>query len=194
MKSISEETRAEAWLAAVKHLTTKEDRRELNLVLEILRPDLTTPLSKFIEIEVDKCLKDADLHPLQTVAETIFPATEYKKYGPKGVFEIYPKEVFPLIKSGAGNIHGTYAHRLVRGFDYKGNPCNPLENCLTRMKSELAHDGTKKSIYELSLDGTFSIPISRNDKKIMGFPCLSHVSFKICSKNKLIHLTAIYRS
>lgn len=194
MKAITQKTRAEAWLAAVKHLVENEDRRDLNLVLEIKKPGITTPFSKLIEDEMDRYLKRANLYPLHTVAETIFPATEYRNHGKKGVFKIYPETIFPRIKSFNGNRNGTYAYRLVRGYDYKGEPCNPLEHCLIRMKDQIEKKGTKKSIYELSLDDTFSIPINRNDQKIMGFPCLSHISFKICSKNKLIHLTAIYRS
>ncbi len=193
MKSISKKTRAEAWLSAIKHLLNNEDYQELNLVLEVMNPDVGTPFSRLIEAEVDKYLRDAELHPLHTVSETIFPATLYKKHGARGVFEIYPEEIYPLIKSANGNRNGTYAFRLVHGYDQNNITCNPLKDRLERMKKELSHKGTKMSVYEVSIDEVHSIPINRNEGYI-GFPCLSHLSFKLCSKKKIIHLTAIYRS
>lgn len=192
MKAIVEHTRAEAWLSAVKHLSETEDCRELNLVLEVSNPGLATPFSRLIEEKVDTCLKKANQQPLHTVAETIFPAVEYRRYGARGVFEIYPDEIYPLIQPV--NKTGTYAYRLVRGYDQKNQPCNPLKNRLELMKKELSHKGTKMSVYEVSLDEAYSIPVNRNDTTYIGFPCLSHLSFKLCSKNNLIHLTAIYRS
>lgn len=208
MKPIFGKTREEAWLKAVKHLLQEaEGLLEYNLILEIEKPLASDAHSRDIRGAIDSLLQnDAGLYPVHTVAETIFPLVEYKKNGIEGVYTTYPEEVYPLIKSNPGNSKGTYAKRLVRGIDAQGRECNPLKNVVGRLKSQLASSGGIRCAFELPIDkvegaereegdsSVESIPINRNDSFTRGFPCLSHLSFKLSHKRDALHLTALYRS
>lgn len=194
MKAISKETREEAWLEAVKHLSAKaKGKIEYNLILEVTEPGATTERSKKIRGEFDTFLASNRLYSVQTVADTIFPAALYKKYGTEGVYEIYPNEIYPALRQDRVNQRGTYAHRIVRGRKNDGKPFNPLEFVVKRLKRMVETNGTRCA-NEISLDESDTIPINRNDKSLYAFPCLSHLSFKLSHDRSEIHLTAIYRS
>ena len=149
------ETNEEAWLKAILYFIDNNKELEYNLILEIEKPSTTNENSKAIRNELDNLLKGAkdNLYSINTVAETIFPASEYKKHGIKGVMEYYPEVIYPQIKCNSDNSKGTYALRLVRGIDSKGNKCNPLESVLSRLKSQLSRSkGAIRCAYELPLD------------------------------------------
>jgi len=197
MIPIQGKTNEDAWLKAVKHFIDNDKNLEYNLILEIDQPTATDERSKAIRKELDDLLKGSNdnLYTINTVAETIFPAAEYKKHGIKGVMEYYPDIIYPQIKCSSDNSKGTYALRLVRGIDAKGNKCNPLKNVLERLGSQLKRNNNAiRCAYELPLDDVETIAINRNDKSIMGFPCLSHLSFKLNEDRSKIILTALYRS
>ncbi len=195
MKVISTETREEAWLAAVSHLTKDaKNKLEYNLILEITRPASESDFSRLIKSKFNSFLIQQNLYPIETVAETIFPASLYKRYGSEGVYEKYPNEIYPNIRKISTNSRGTYALRLVRGRKNDGETINPLARIIDRLKSVANENTGIRCAYELSLDESDSIPINRNDASIMAFPCLSHLSFKLSHDRKELHLTALYRS
>lgn len=194
MTPIFGRTREDAWFKAVKHLLETDDNLEYNLILEVGEPTKTDDRSLAISESVDALLRSADMYPLNTVADTIFPAAEYKKRGMDGVFQTYPEEIYPAIKCVNVNGRGTYAYRLVRGYRPDGTTCNPLEGVLNRLKSQIQSANGKRFAFEVSLEDVESIPINRNDTNLMAFPCLSHLSFKLNRDRTAINLTAIYRS
>lgn len=193
MFTYSAATREEAWFAAMEYLIAQDDMTALNVVLEVQNPSIGTALSRKIKNDFNQLLVDANQYSIHSVAETIFPGEEYRKHGVSGVFKNYPDKIYPVLKKENANCRGTYAYRLVRGFDSKNQECNPLENCIERMKSELKNKSTKRAIYEISVDDVETIPINRNDNSYMGFPCLSHLSFKLMKNENKVHLTAMYR-
>jgi hypothetical protein len=196
MKAITAESRAAAWVAAAQYLTTCDDFEDYNVVLEITNPMRRNSDDRRVEERVDAFLRAAGHYPLETVAETIFPAGEYRRHGPTGVYETYPKEIYPAIKSLPELRWGTYAHRLVRRRGAKGE-FNPLKFCIEKMQREFAGRSTKTACYELSLsDVNLDLPLyepASDRKHLIGGPCLSHVSLKIM-RNERIALTALYRS
>ena len=196
MYVISKNFREDAWLEAIKHLLENDDI-EYNLILEIKKPNRHSNRSKAIKSKLDCMLREAEELPVQCVADTIFPARIYGVYGINGIFTKYPDEIFPLIQKERANAKGTYAYRLVRGFDDKGKECNPLQRVIDRLKAQLGNsNGGIRCAFELSLDSCSddTIAINRNDSFVMGFPCLSHLSFKLSKDRKALNLTAIYRS
>lgn len=196
MKAITGETREEVWLEALKYLRYQaEGNIEYNLILEVSKPSLNNIKQKMVRASLDKLLANSELtYPVHTVSETIFPAFEYKKYGINGVLTNYPNDVYPLIRSNRGNNKGTYAYRIVRGVNHKNECCNPLELVIARLKSQLASRSKIRCAYDMSLDQVETIPINLNDKTTRGFPCLSHLSFKLSRNREELHLTALYRS
>lgn len=197
MKAITGASRATTWLAAATYLAECPDWEDYNLVLEILDPMRRDAGDRRIEERVDHFLRANDHFPLSTVAETIFPAGEYRRHGPKGVYKTYPDEIYPAIKRLPELRWGTYAHRLVRRVDADGKTINPLEYCVGKIRRQLNGKSRKTACYELSVsDVGLDLPLyepTADRKHHIGGPCLSHISLKI-SRDRRLLLTALYRS
>ncbi|MFM0016703.1 hypothetical protein [Paraburkholderia sediminicola] len=149
---------------------------------------------------MDTFLAEHNCLPVQTVADTIFPATEYKSGGLKKVFA-YPTDVYPHIKGIPANRWGTYALRLTQRACSDGTTINPLEMVIDKLKAALAtaqrvKNGPPRAIYELDmtlepLELKF-YDVEQDYDNPRGGQCLSHVSLKLGPKHEL-YLTAVYR-
>ena len=190
---IEAENLLDAWIHGARHVL--ESGPLLNLSLEVTSPDRRGG-DGIVATRIDRFLKEAGQMPVHTVAETIFPATEYRRHGIRGVLDVYPNQIYPKIKPHPQVQWGTYAHRLVRRQTSTGIEINPLERLIDALKQELSSRTTMRSRYELGLvDLNLDIPIhnqSTDSKRRMGAPCLSHLSFKLFEN--AVHLTAFYRS
>ncbi|MXZ71108.1 MAG: hypothetical protein F4Z04_06340 [Acidobacteria bacterium] len=186
---VEADTRLEAWMKGAEHLLKHE--RVLNLILAI-----NSPGRGGSDSTIDRFLSEESQSPMHTVAEFIFPAVEYRTRGLRGVFEVYPDEVYPAIEPHPGLQWGTYAHRLVRRRRADGTLINPLKQLIEKMRSEAAQRGPRSSCYELGVaEGEYDVPLyrpSEDGARRMGGPCLSHLSFKLFKG--AVHLTAFYRS
>jgi hypothetical protein len=195
MKPIPQTTCERAWLDAVEHLAEVSDRTEYNLIIEITKPTLHEAADHRIRSTVDGFLRNHDAHPVSTVAGTIFPAAEYVNHGARGVYEIYPEEVYPEIMGPSD--WGRYAHRLVRWPTSSQTPFNPLQTVVEKMKNQLENRKRMRACYELSLtDSAIDLPLydpAMDGRRVRNGPCLSHISLKIGATDTL-YLTAVYRS
>lgn len=190
---IEGEGRVEAWAKAVRRLS--ESGIMFNLILEIARPGHVSGTSAS-ERRLDEYMRSEGEPSLHTVAETIFPADLYRRYGPRGVLDVYPRQVYPALRRANRGHWGTYAGRLLRRNTRDGKIINPLGQMLRKMTDETQKPGPKKSCYEMGVvEGEYELPLycpARDGERRMGLPCLSHISFK--THHGRVHLTAFYRS
>ena len=193
VKTIESNYRLEAWMKAVEFLL--DHGPTLSVVLVIGLPG-SSGQRRSASGYIDNFLVDNDQLPMHSVAETIFPGYEYRKRGLRGVFEVYPDEVYPAIRKSPGIRWGTYAYRLVRRQRANGEIMNPLEQMIEKMKKELATSAPKRSCYDLGVaEGEYDLPLyntAKDGTRHMGGPCLSHLSFKLFEG--AVHLVALYRS
>ncbi|MFZ5629144.1 MAG: hypothetical protein ACOY5B_08435 [Spirochaetota bacterium] len=195
IKVFESESRFDAWLNATEYLIT--NKKELNVILSISNPLKNEPNQKLLDRAVDQYLIRNRGFTMHTIAETIFPGWLYRRYGSRGVYEIY-QDLYPLIRRSPAIKWGTYAQRLSQPIEMSGVQISPLAKLIEKLKlqSRLAKGGKKQSCYEISLaDPALEIPIHSNGNdstRFMGGPCLSHLSFKL--HEGTIHLSAIYRS
>lgn len=194
MHACSDQTRAEAWLKAAR-LLQQQDEPIYNLVVEIVEPSAATRQSRAIEQRVDAFLDQHGCQPIHTVAETIFPAVEYRTGGLAKVLE-YPNSIFPNIKSVPENRQGTYALRLTQRKCSDGSVMSPLHVLIEKLHRQLKRSGPPRAAYELDL-GMEPLELkfyeTEDDKNnVRGGQCLSHVSFKLGPERQL-YLTALYR-
>lgn len=195
MKMIEADSCERAWLEATTHILSCPDQEEYNLVVEIARPTVRAEYDRVVYDTVDEFLRAHEGQPIVTVAETIFPAGEYRRHGRKGVYQIYPEDIYPKIK---GTGWGRYAYRLVRRrtADRKED-FNPLEDVVAKLRTQLKQRGPKRACYELSpYDSSLDLPLYDPEKdsgRPLGGPCLSHISLKLHQEGKL-YLTALYRA
>jgi hypothetical protein len=195
MIPIAEETCERAWLAAAEHLAAKNDHVDYNLIVEISKPTVHDEVDRRMRAAVDSFLHTHHANPVTTVAGTIFPAAEYVDHGSRGVYDLYPDEVYPEILGP--HEWGRYAHRLVRWPVGAAAPINPLKMLVEKITSQLANGRRMRACYELSLtDSAIDLPLYdpvSDAGRTRGGPCLSHLSFKIGTADTL-YLTALYRS
>jgi hypothetical protein len=194
MEMCSDSTRSGAWLQAARRLLDNKER-VYNLVVETERPDLATPQSRAIEARVDEFLRKHECQPVHTVAETIFPAVEYRLGGLAKVYD-YPNSIYPEIRDVPANSRGTYALRLVQRLMSDGKPFNPLEFAINKLRKQLKTGHPQRAVYELDLDME-ALELKFYDTEIdhgnvRGGQCLSHVSLKL-GPNRELYLTAVYR-
>ncbi len=194
MHAIWGKSRAEAWYKAVNAIIEDKDWEAFHFVVEIENATKSCPIDCKIEATVNEFLVSHNAQPLETVAETIFPASEYRRYKKFGVYTYYPEKVYPQINNSSW---GTYAYRLVRRESGDGkDKYNPLEECVEKIRKQLAKPSTYRACYELEVvDSRFDLHtydgvIDR--RRLRSGPCLSHLSFKIDGCKRLL-LAATYR-
>jgi hypothetical protein len=194
LRAIEGQTCAESWLDALDYLVGRRWHEQHNLILEVARPTDGSDRDRYISGTVDQFLIDHGSQPLSTVAETIFPGAEYQRSGVNGVYEIYPNEIYPLIK--LPREWGRYAYRLVRKRSPDGSELNPLKIAVEKLRSQVQNGHRKRCCYELSLsEGALDLPLydANDDCRLLYGPCLSHISLKL-GRNDDLYLTAQYRS
>jgi hypothetical protein len=192
--TIFAETCTEAWLKASTTLLTFKDRETYNLILDISDPLTLTQDDKSVVGKVDAFLLEHDTDPVSTVAGTLFPAAHYRSKNTAGVYNTFPNIVYPKVRSGWGD---TYAGRMLRRNGKKGQTINPLELLVEKLKRQLARKSPLGRAYELGfIETPFELPIydtARDATRTTPQPCLSHISFKVVNRTRLM-LTALYRS
>jgi hypothetical protein len=190
---IEAKTCVEAWLKAVNVLATMPGRCAYNVILDIENPVAMTNLDQGIVRAVDRFLTDHEADPVATVAATIFPASDYRRNGVKGVFEDFPERTYPKLTTR----WGTYAGRMLRHTGKNGKPFNPLEVTIEKLRAQSKRKSPLRGIYEVGLtDMLTDVPIFDpvlDSKRTMGQPCLAHLSFKL-REEKGVMLTALYRN
>ncbi len=190
MKLIAADTLAQAWLQGCGHLRDLAGWVDTTVVLQIAEPTLVRSQDRAVAERLNEYLVSHGRFSNHTVAETIFPGYEYVHRGVKGVYEVYPDEIYPRIKGHKDMRRwGAYAYRLLRRRDESGKVYNPLSQCIKKMKDK----HPKRAAYEMGLGFDLAVYDDNADRESrMGGPCLSHLSFKFIAKR--IQLTALYRS
>lgn len=197
MKLISADTCTKAWVQAVQHLQGKDDWRDYTVILDIAEPMRLPAEDKNVYDIVDSFLAEKASVRISTVINTIFPATLFARNGADGVFKDYPR-LWPKIRKHARcQQWGTYAERIIQGRGpLKGQP-GPLQGLIEKLRKQLEGPAPKRGAYEIgTLDSADDIAIydgSVDSGRILGGPCLSHLSFKLTGDRRLM-LTALYRS
>jgi thymidylate synthase len=182
---ITDETITAAWLAALEHLNAN-GRDQLNLVTTIIAPDPETA-DAYVIRELDRLLDDHGCQRVETVANTIFPAALVRAGGDREQLYGRYKAMLPRLRKLPKNHRGLYFERLIAfPGPRNGEPVNQLEAIIGDLKRELARSTPLRFIYEAQI----SAP--GKDRRPVGFPCLSYLSFQL--EGDRLHLTATYRN
>jgi hypothetical protein len=196
MKAISARTRSQAWLDACKYLD-QVGGLAFNLIVEVVEPKTTTKEVSAVQRYLNDFLLAHKCQPVTTVADTIFPTTEYKAGGIEGVYA-YPQTIYANIKSERANNKGTYALRIVQRRNPDGGYVYPLKILIEKLRHQLnLSSPAKKAVYELDLHlepmelALYEAAVDHDN--IMGGQCLSHLSLKL-GPNRELYMTALYRS
>lgn len=136
--------------------------------------------SQFIHTNVNNLLRQKNLSPIETVANTIFPESIWKiSAGDREVFYNRYIKMWPRIKKCQANSHGVYFQRLIMYTPKVDGGCAPI-NQLEKV-IEMWHGGThRKSALQVTIfDPTRDlVPGPRR-----GFPCLQQLIFHPVGSN-----------
>jgi hypothetical protein len=201
-------TMSEAWLNAVEVVDAAPERRLFHLVTRINDPVTEEPR---IRAAADTLLRDLDLAPVDTVANTIFPAQlAATTAGPGELAQRYWRMYPTLRRLHKSNRKGTYFGRIV-AHPAAGGERDQLADLIERLNTELRTRGPKSARYEMNITGPGELaqpgdecpaeelsdggPVhiyaAGKDTSSMGFPCLSFCSFQL--DGDTLHMVAQYR-
>lgn len=170
---------ATAWREAVRAVDAASGHQAYNVIIDVADPVANATIVHPGIAAVDAFLTPR-AKPIDTVANTIFPASLYLRHGAPAFFDVFATRVLPKVKRGE-RWSGYYFERMT---DYPvagGNPPNQLWDIVTRMKDDSVKALNK---FELSLFD----PVRDVDNSPYGGQCLSFLSFKIVPGTPRIHV------
>ncbi len=177
---------AAAWREAVRAVDAAPGHQAYNVILDVADPLVNASIAHPGIAAVDAFLTPR-AKPIDTVANTIFPAALYLRHGAPAFFDVFSTRVLPKVRRGE-RWSGYYFERMIDYPAAASDPRNQLWDIVKRMKSDSVKALNK---YELSLFD----PVRDVDNSPYGGQCLSFLSFKILpgTPRKVI-LTAQYRN
>lgn len=175
---------ARAWREAVRLVDAKPGHEAYNVLIDISDPIAGASTAHPGVAAVDAVLA-ARAKPVETVANTIFPASFYYRYGAPEFFDVFQKKVLPKVR-GSQRWSGYYFERMISHPAISGAPRNQLWDMIERMKKS-----TSLNKFEILLFD----PERDVDNSNYGRQCLSFLSFKVIPERpRALTLTAQYRN
>jgi hypothetical protein len=199
---INAETISAAWLEALAFLV-KNGGKAVNLTVAFASDGedqaIRATFDEFVgEWRAGK--RKPVIYPASTVANTLFPQALYR-HGPG----VEARERFYRMHERSMRVQQRYAKkdsyfdRLVNWPGPDGESFNQLEHVIDRMAKQLKRSGPLSSAYEIGLThpadglgGDARVYAPGVDRRLMSFPCLSHISFTLVSSR--LHVSALYRN
>jgi hypothetical protein len=177
---------ASAWREAVRRVDAAPGHAAYNVIIDVEDPIARASRQDPRVVAVDDFLLARD-KSVETIANTIFPAALYHRYGVPAFFEVFQDKVLPKVRR-SGRWSGYYFERMIAYPNPKGAPANQLWDIVERIR-----DGHVRALnkFELSLFD----PFRDVDGSPYGGQCLSFLSFKVePGDRQRLSLTAMYRN
>lgn len=177
---------ATAWREAVRAVDSQPGHSAYNVIVDVVDPVVNATLANARIAVVNEFLSACD-KSVETVANTIFPAGLYRRYGAPAFFEVFQNNVLKKVRRNE-RWSGYYFERMIQYPTPDGEPPNQLWDIVERLRNE---DVRALNKFELSLFD----PARDVDNSPYGGQCLSFMSFKVIpGAEKTLTLTAMYRN
>lgn len=197
---VTAEDIAQGWLQTILRVHDRPEKKAFHTVTQI--SSAAGDGEPEIHRVVDAMLATADLRPLNTVANTIFPEAIAVQATSAEALTARYRAIYSLVRAfDPQNIYGTYFGRLVAYPSAKGH-VDQLVGVINNLTRELSNDAPKRARYETTFDipgqdetdTAWTLPIFEpdHDNRIYGFPCMSMLSFQHDKTH--LHAVAHYRS
>lgn len=177
-----------AWREAVRLVDDATGHEAYNVIIDVANPTMRATLADPVVAEVDAFLAGRDKKPIETVANTIFPAALYHRYGAPLFFDRFRDNVLPKVRRSEG-WSGYYFERMMQLPRIDGAPINQIWDIVERVRNPNVRALNK---FELSIFD----PARDVNGSPYGGQCLSFASLKLIGKGdqRRIAMTAIYRN
>jgi hypothetical protein len=191
---------SDAWLGGLA-LLLDGDGEAVNLTVTIDDPtaEESTVRTALDGLIAKRRIKDKKVQPVETVANTIFPQALYvERLGDDAEAHLYEMERRSRAVYRRKNHHDTYFQRMVAWPGRDDEVFNQLEQAITRLRRLREQGKQRGNQFEVGLtsaaDEAIALPVVApgRDRRIIGFPCLSHVSLSL--QKGVVHMTALYRN
>jgi hypothetical protein len=184
---------SEAWVRTLEEVGSQADHHAFHVTVRIAEPG-----EEIAEVRAiaDALLDDLGLPPISTVANTVFPSGLARRYPePAELAARYRDYQYPrLRKLARANSGGTYFGRIVE-YPTAAGSIDQLVAVVEKLRRSRTGP-RRKATYEVGMgEPGMEVGIyrhGRDERKIMGFPCLSFCSFQL--DDDRVHLIANYRS
>jgi hypothetical protein len=200
--AIQSSSLSEAWLQASQYLLQQPGGKAVNLVVTFdgALAEVNGIRSALDAYGAAHRGDDGRPYSVDTVANTLFPIGLYAPHLGRGAAAQHLWRNHALAMRMQARLRvvdrDNYFNRLAC---YPGSegPINQLDKVIRRLQGQSGQAGPLSSAYELALsnpdmDGDLRLQSPAHDRKIYGFPCLSHISLTFVRPK--LHLTALYRN
>lgn len=159
-----------------------------NVILDIADPTAGATMADPVVRAVDNFLRLKDVKPVETVANTLFPAALSRQFKGADVYDAFMTKVLPAAGKN-GRWSGYYFERMINLRAPDGTVVNQIADIIDRISDPSVIARNK---YELQ---TFD-PARDVTRSPYGGQCLSHGSFKLRKDGAVekLDLTALYRN
>jgi len=179
-----------AWRAAVQAVDDRPGHEAQNVIIDVADPLVRSTLADPAVAIVDNFLRQWDAKPIETVANTLFPAALHRRHGSPAFYDRFTTRVLPAAARGGDRWSGYYFERMINLPRPGGGVAfNQLADIIGRLKDPSVKVLNK---FELSVFD----PLRDVDRSPYGGQCLSHASFKPerSTDGDRLHLTVMYRN
>lgn len=197
---IEGDTLAQAWVATMEHLVACRKGKDHHVVVAFSRLD-----DSAVRREIDAVLT-VGADPLRgpwstgTTANTIFPSGLYHpRLGDEAAPRLYESHALAMKaqrRMKRRDLQNSYFDRMA-AYPTKEGPFNQLDYFIGRLAKQIAKEkgGPLSSAYEIGVsdpETDVRVQVPGEDRGIMSFPCLSHVS--LTYSEGAVNLAATYRN
>ena len=205
---------SEAWLLSLERAAATPDGRAVNVVSTVTEPGAEIGSVRRV---IDCALLAAKAQEVQTVAETIFPASLYPDPGldwspelggaerdlldqaAACLYEAYAAAL-PMLLTVSANNRGTYFSRMVTWPGREVGGVNQLAARIKRLRAEhtasrYTHNALDIDVAADAVSGEDDLQglqvYAATDRRTRGFPCLTHIDLTLHQGR--LHMVAVYR-
>lgn len=159
-----------------------------NVILDIANPLVGSTLADPVIAAVNAFLDRKGVKPIETVANTIFPAALYRRYGAPTFYDRFMTRVLPAAGRD-DRWSGYYFERMINMTTPDGKVINQLDDIIDRIADPAVKARNK---FELMIFD----PARDASRSPYGGQCLSHGSFKVrkTPNGDCLDLTVLYRN
>ena len=175
---------ASAWREAVRLVNGRPGHEAHNVIIDIADPTAGANRRDARVAVVDDFLAGCG-KPVETVANTIFPAALYHRHGAPAFFAVFQDRILSKVRRNK-RWSGYYFERMIDFPVPIGEPPNQIWDIVERMKRRQALNKFELSLFD---------PVRDVDNSPRGGQCLSFLSFKVVpGAARTLTLTALYRN
>lgn len=159
-----------------------------NVILDIADPTAGATMADPVVRAVDDFLRSKDVKPVETVANTLFPAALSRQFKGADLYDAFMTKVLPAAGKN-GRWSGYYFERMINLRAPDGAVVNQIGDIIDRISDPKI---TARNKYEIQ---TFD-PTRDVTRVNFGGQCLSHGSFKLRKDGAVekLDLTVLYRN